>query len=354
MKQCAGMLKSAASTLALMLAAILGLMVSNAEGGQSIRGADPSVLRIDTTYISVQSLNGGIAVRQASSPDALASVTPQQVWSDTQGRGEVWAPEITTDGGRYYIYFSAGVGSAHRMFVISSASPASGYTAETQLALADDKWAIDGTMFTFNSQRWFVWSGWAGDTNVEQNLYITRMSSPTQPTGARYIISQPRESWERVVGDPFINEGPEAIKDPNGQLHIVYSANGSWRDQYCLADLRLRAGGDPTYVWDWYKSNGCLFGSNQSTMMSGWDATLYVNGPGHNTFVLLNGDINTSPPSGSKFPLMFHAVPKGTEYSWGNRFWYTGTFMWWRSITYQRANVPGANTDVGWSLKFFE
>ena len=78
MKQCAGMLKSAASTLALMLAAILGLMVSNAEGGQSIRGADPSVLRIDTTYISVQSLNGGIAVRQASSPDALASVTPNK------------------------------------------------------------------------------------------------------------------------------------------------------------------------------------------------------------------------------------------------------------------------------------
>lgn len=325
-----------------------------AAGQQGIRGADPSVLRVGGTYISVQSTGGGIAVRQASSTDGLSSATARQIWSDSHGLGEVWAPEIVRDGGRYYVYFSAGVGSAHRMYVISSDSPDSGYTAETKLALPDDKWAIDGTMFTFNGQRWFVWSGWAGDTNVEQNLYIARMSSPTTPTGGRYIISQPRESWERVVGNPYINEAPEAIKDPNGQLHIVYSANGSWSDQYCLADLRLRSGGDPTYVWDWYKSNGCLFGSNAATMMKGWDPTLYVNGPGHHTFVLLDGDIATSPPAGPKFPLMFHAVAKGTPYSWENRHWYTGTFCWWGNITYSRANVPGDNNNTGWSLKFFE
>jgi GH43 family beta-xylosidase len=266
----------------------------------------------------------------------------------------VWAPELVLDNGRYYVYFSAGAGAAHRMYVISSAAPDSGYTAETQLPLPDDKWAVDGSLFTFNGQRWFVWSGWAGDTNVEQNIYLVRMSSPTTVTGGRYVVSQPRESWERVVGNPFINEGPEAIKDPNGQLHITYSANGSWSDQYCVADLRLRAGGDPAYVWDWYKSNGCLFGSNRATMMPGWDPTLQVNGPGHHSFVLLGGDINTSPPAGPRFPLMFHAVAKGTPYTWGNRFWYTGTFCWWGNTTYSRANVPGPNTDTGWSLKFFE
>ncbi|BCY08408.1 glycoside hydrolase family 43 protein [Actinoplanes sp. L3-i22] len=326
-----------------------------ADAGQtSLRAADPSVLRVGGTYVGVQSTGAGIAVRQASSPDGLASAAGRTVWTDTGNLGEVWAPEVHFDGGRYYIYFTAGRGSAHRMYVISSATAASGYGGATRLVLPDDKWAIDGTMFVFNGQRWFVWSGWAGDTNVEQNLYIARMSSPTATTGARYVISQPREGWERVVGNPYINEGPEAIRDPNGQLHIVYSANGSWSEQYCLGELRLRAGGDPAYVWDWYKSNGCLFGSNRATMMAGWDPTVTVNGPGHNTFVLLNGDIATSPPAGPRFPLMYHAVPKGTPYAWANRYWYTGTFCWWGNTTYSRANVPGATTDTGFSLKFFE
>ncbi|WP_031081221.1 glycoside hydrolase family 43 protein [Streptomyces sp. NRRL WC-3549] len=347
-----------AAAFALVVMAIAVMSLPSAVPARAeqtgMRAADPSVIRVGGTYVSVQSAGGGIAVRQAPSTAALAAAPARQVWSDTRDLGEVWAPEIVRDGGRYHIYFSAGRGAAHRMYVISSADPDSGYGTETKLRLPDDKWAIDGTLFTFEGQRWFVWSGWEGDTDVEQNLYIARMSSPTTPAGARYVISQPREGWERVVGDPFVNEGPEAVKDPNGQLHLTYSANGSWSDRYCLADLRLRAGGDPTYVWDWYKSNGCLFGSERSTMMPGWDPTLHVDGPGHHSFVLLDGDIAASPPAGPAFPLMFHAVPKGTPYAWENRYWYTGTFCWWGDTTYSRTGVPGAETDTGWSLKFFE
>ncbi len=332
----------------------LGVLLSGpAQAAPPAPIADPSVIRVGSTYYSVESAGGHLYTRSASSPGGLISAERVRIWANT-GLQEVWAPELVRIGGRYYVYFAAGAGAAHRMYVISSNSPTSGYGQPTRMALPDDKWAIDGTAFTFENQLWFVWSGWAGDTNVEQNLYIAKMSSPTTTTGARYVISQPRESWERVVGNPFINEGPEAIKDPNGQLHIVYSANGSWSDQYCLADLRLRKGGNPTYVWDWYKSNGCLFGSNAATMMSGWDPTLHVNGPGHHTFVLLDGDISTSPPAGPRFPSMFHAVPKGTPYTWDNRRWFAGSFAWWGNTTYRRANVPGNPTDTGWSLKFFE
>ncbi|KAK4445724.1 glycosyl hydrolase [Podospora aff. communis PSN243] len=240
------------------------------------------------------------------------------------------------------------------MYVISADQPLGRYSSETKLALPDDQWAIDGLFFVFEGQGWFVWSGWESETqNQEQTLYICRMDSPSQPVGPRFVISQPREPWEQ--GDnPRINEGPQAIVDPDGQLHIVYSANGSWDNKYCLADLRLRRGGDPTNVWDWYKSNGCLFGSHQDRMMKGWDATLFIDGPGHHTFALVDGEVHKSPGGSNHIPFMFHGVDKGTPYSWGNRAWYTGSFVWWGKTTYSRANVPGENTNTGYSFKFFE
>ncbi|MEV5357751.1 glycoside hydrolase family 43 protein [Streptomyces sp. NPDC052693] len=323
-------------------------------GRTTLGGADPSVIKVGELYVAAKSVDGGIAVRTATTLEGIAAAPKRQVWNDTGRLGEVWAPEIVHHDGQYRIYFAAGTGAAHRMYHISSSRPDTGYSPATKVALPDDKWAIDGVPFTFGGQRWFVWSGWAGDTNVEQNLYIARMSSPTAATGGRHIISQPREPWERVVGNPFINEAPQPVVDPDGRLHIAYSANGSWSSDYCIADLRLRAGGDPTYVWDWYKSNGCLFGSRASTMMEGWHPTLYVDGPGHHTFVLPRGDVAAGPPAGPRFPTMFHAVQKGTPYSWANRYWYTGTAVWWGGTTYRRANVPGSPTDVGFGLKFFE
>ncbi|MEU0549878.1 FG-GAP-like repeat-containing protein [Micromonospora sp. NPDC005979] len=322
-------------------------------GRMPIRGADPSVIRVGDTYLSVESGGDGIYLRSAPAVSALGDVAPHRIWTNP-GLPELWAPELVAIGGRYYVYFSAGAGAAHRMYVISSSSPVSGYGSHQKLNLPDDRWAIDGTAFMFDNQLWFAWSGWEATSNVEQNIYLTRMSGPTTPTGPRYRISQPRESWERVEGNPFVNEGPEPVVDPNGQLHIVYAANGSWSDQYCLGDLRLRTGGDPTYVWDWYKSNGCVFGSNEATMMSGYRATRNVNGPGHNSFALLDSNPANGGTAGSRIPFVYHGVPEGMTYKWENRVWYEGAFTWWKTISYARQNVPGANVDTGYSLGMIE
>jgi len=322
------------------------------QGQLAFKGADPSVIRVGSTYYAVDSYGKNIYVRSSSTVDGLGSATRRVVW--TNSLDNIWAPELVRDPltGRFYIFFAPGAGDKKRMYVVESASPDKDYGNEQRMALPDDKWAIDGVSFVYNNQRWFVWSGWVGDSNGEQTLFISRMNSATTTTGSRYVISQPREWWEKADTNPAVNEGPEPIIDPNGQLHIVYSANGSWNVNYCLADLRLRVGGALTYVWDWFKSNGCLFGWNRNLMMPGWDSTLYAKGVGHHSFVLLNGDPNTSPPAGPRFPLMYHGVPKddNPDPFWNGRYWYSGSFAWWGNTTYTR----GATSNTGWSFKFFE
>jgi GH43 family beta-xylosidase len=323
-------------------------------GHLSIKNADPTVIRVDDSYLSAESDGSRIYVRMASSVEGLSRAGRQEVFGNPNGWADVWAPQLIKDGTTYYIYFAARAGSAHRMYSIQSQSPSTGYSAPGLMTLPDDKWSIDGTAFLYNGQRYFVWSGWEGDTNGEQSLFIARMSSPTTVTGARYVISQPREPWEKADVNPptRVNEGPEPIIDPSGQLHIVYSANGSWDINYCLADLRLKAGGDPVSAGDWYKSNGCLFGANANTLMSGWEPALYAKGVGHHSFVLLNGDPNASPPAGEQLPVVYHGVPRSESPKpfWSGRYWYSGTFQWWGDITYTR----GPESNTGWSLKFYE
>jgi GH43 family beta-xylosidase len=314
----------------------------------NIKSADPSVIRLGPNYYSVESDGNNIYVREAPSPRALNNAARVRIWGS---KPNVWAPEIVKVGSTFYVYFAAGNLTDQRMYYVSSTDPTSGYSSAMLMNLPDNKWAIDGVPFQFKKEWWFVWSGWAGDTNVEQNLYIARMSDPTTVTGGRFVISQPRERWERSVGNPYINEAPQPIKDPNGQLHIVYSANGSWSTDSCLAELRLVSGGDPTNARDWYKSNGCLFGAKENLMAKGLDPTLNAKGVGHHSFVLPGGDISASPPSGTASPFMYHAVPNDLKMSWSSRYWYTGTFTWWENSAYCRSR---SDCNTGWSLKFME
>ncbi len=334
-----------------------GIANPSIPGYTGIINADPSVIRVGSTYISVETWNNetAIAMRQASSPAGLGSATPKVI-VQFQGVKSLWAPEIQYINGTFCIYYSADFGLGRKMYFIIF-DPNFNEISANVLNLPNQNQALDGNFFLYKGQGYFVWSDVESDDPNEQNLYLIKMSDPVTATGPSYRISQPHETWERVTGGPpnnWINEAPAPIIDPAGQLHIFYSANGSWTDQYCIADLRLVSGGDPTNVWDWHKSNGCEFGSHAETMMRGWDPTLYVDGPGSHSFVLENGDINTSPPAGTVFPLYYHAVPKGTPYSWANREWFNGGFQWYAGAVYTRCCVPGTTSDSGWGLKFYE
>lgn len=250
-------------------------------------GADPWVLRHrnDVLYCHVNSTNDAVCVRRAASLPALAEEESVLAWRGPEGgrfSRELWAPELHPMEGGWVIYVAAddGDNAHHRMVALvrRHADPVGPYEFHGPLALAPDRWAIDGTLLRHPERGWFyLWSGWEGSQNTAQHLYLCRMTDPLTPAGPRVLISSPVHDWEKLgCGGPDnlpeINEGPQVL-EKNGWVHVVYSAAGSWSDHYCLGLLSLPPGADPLDSSAWRKAPRPVFASTGD-----------IKAPGHASF----------------------------------------------------------------------
>lgn len=288
-------------------------------------GADPSVVYNNGWYYLVQS-DGDIHVTRSRTLTGLGSGTAVTVWRHAASGAlccNIWAPELMLLNGKWYIYFAAddGNNANHRMWVIEStgADPQGTYLAPKKLATTTDRWAIDGTVLRKdNGALYFVWSGWPGTTNTQQNVYIAAMSNPTTLSSDRVLIAEPTNAWERNGGPPYIAEAPQPIVR-NGTITLVYSASGSWTDDYCLGWL-TNTDGNVLNRASWAKSSGCVFSKRD---------TAY--GPGHNSF--------TTSPDGSEHWLLYHANAVSGS-GWGGRSIRAQRFTW------NSNNTPNFGTPV--------
>ena len=240
-------------------------------------GHDPWVIQDNSVYYYCYSHRGHICVNVATTIQEAVQFTGGPVWQpepDQPYSKELWAPELHKLGGRWYIYVAAddGRNENHRMYVLQARTddPTGPFDLAGKIADATDKWAIDATVLEHNNRLYFIWSGWEGDVNVQQNLYIASMKDPLTIDGPRSLISIPEYDWEKI-GTPLINEGPEVLKH-DSDVFIIYSASGSWTDNYCLGQLKL-VGDDPLDPNAWKKKKTPVFGSTGT-----------VFGPGHASF----------------------------------------------------------------------
>ena len=188
---------------------------------------------------------------------------------------ELWAPELHIINDKCYIYVAMddGKNENHRMYVLENDSnnPLDEYKMHGKISDFTNKWAIDGTIINYHNKLYMVWSGWEGDINIAQNLYIAEMSDPFTISSPRRLISSPDEDFERGschgLDSPYINEGPFAYYD-NDDLYILYSGSGSWDVYYCIIALKLD-GKDPLKD-NWIKAKGPFLQSND-----------ILKGPGH-------------------------------------------------------------------------
>jgi GH43 family beta-xylosidase len=260
-------------------------------------GADPWVIRhTDGRYYMTCTGGDRVTVSRSRTLSGLSAGERKTVWAPPRSgpySREIWAPELHFLRGKWYVYFAAddGENANHRMYALENAEPDPFQgTFEMKGKVAppgDDHWAIDGTAFEANGRLYFVWSGWEGDENLEQRLYIAPMSDPWTISGPRVVLSRPEYGWE-TVGHPNVNEGPQAVIH-DGRVHLIYSASGAWTGSYCLGRLTARADRDLLDPASWRKSPDPVFrGANG------------IVAPGHCSFV--------RSPDGAEDWIVYHSA----------------------------------------------
>jgi GH43 family beta-xylosidase len=271
--------------------------------------ADPWVIFHDGYYYYCESRHQDtLWIRKARTLQDMSRDEGMMIWSAPAfgpNSKSVWAPELHLIDGRWYIYYAAddGLNENHRMWVLEglTSDPSGPYRSRGCLETAG--WAIDGTILSLEDNLYFIWSGWPGKENGQQNLYIARMENPWTLASERVLLTRPEHTWEQV--DMPICEGPQILKN-DGQVFLIYSASGSWTADYCLGLLEFE-GGDPLDASNWQK-RGCAFRPTDEV----W-------GLGHCSFV--------KSPDGTEDWIVYHAKSKRKK-GWNDRNVRAQKFSW--------------------------
>ena len=253
-------------------------------------GADPWSIYKDGYYYYTNTLGDRIDIWKTKNLADLKMAERKTIWTPPAGTyysKELWAPEIHFIHGKWYVYFAAddGKNDNHRLYVLenASANPLAGeWLFKGKISDASDKWAIDGSVFEHKEQLYMVWSGWEGDTNGRQDLYIAKLKNPWTIEGKRVKISHPEHEWERHgdLNDPHnpphvdVNEGPQVLEHGE-KLFVIYSASGCWTDFYALGMLTASVNSDLMNAASWKKSSHPVFKQSSENR---------VFAPGHNSF----------------------------------------------------------------------
>lgn len=280
-------------------------------------GPDPWVYQHEDVYYYTHTMGNRIGIYKTNAISELGEVQSRVIWTPPISGSyskNIWAPELHRVGDKWYFYFAADDGDDknHRMFVIENDSedPTVGtWEFKGQITDTSDKWAIDGTIFDYEGQLYFIWSGWRGDDDPGiQQLYIAKMTDPWTIEGERVMISEPTYDWEK---NGLVNEGPQILRNEDNEVFLIYSSSGCWTDDYKLGMLTFNEGGDPLNPEDWQKKSEPVFSKKPEHK---------AYGPGHNSFF--------KSPDGTEDWIIYHANPESGQGCGGNRSTRIQQFQW--------------------------
>jgi GH43 family beta-xylosidase len=173
-----------------------------------------------------------------------------------------WAPEVATDGRRWYLYYSVGHGDRlHQIRVAVADTPLGPYDDAAALTDLDGcAFAIDPHPFRDDDGRWYLFHArdFLTTTNergltvrVGTALVVRELTTMTQLSAEETTVARARCDWQRFAADRMMYgqlcdwhtlEGPFVVKDRN--RYFCLFSGGCWQTStygvdYVAADTVL-------------------------------------------------------------------------------------------------------------------
>ena len=257
--------------------------------------ADPFVTKApDGTYYFTASypavgdaLHGydRIILRKSSTVAGLSSAEEKPVWyahkTGIMAR-HIWAPELHSIGGKWYIFFAAGDSDNVwniRPYVLQCQGDDPYCDEWTEMgrmkALDEDtvsfnSFSLDMTYFSHKDKHYVIWAEIVGDSS----LFMAEInpSEPWKLTSLPILLTKPEYDWEKIRFR--VNEGASVLKT-DSKVYVFFSASGTG-SEYCIGRLSADSEADLMNAVNWEKLPYPVLSTEDLNGESG---------PGHNSFI---------------------------------------------------------------------
>lgn len=263
--------------------------------------SDPYVIYEDGWYYRCFACENGVKLSRAKELWNVGKGEEKLIYDSTKHDAfDTWfAPEVHKIGDRWVVLGAPdNKKGAHAMAALVSDDIFGEYTFGGFLKGLPENNEIDATVFTHNDRLYISFAGYDAKGS---KLLLADFNEDLEVSNS-VVISRPEFDWEKQSYGG-INEGPAVLKK-GPYIHIVYSANDSRLDDYCLGLLTYKSGDilDPA---NW-KKTGPVFSKTED-----------VFGPGHCSFTKV-GDTDY---------IVYHANEVSGS-SWAGRSTWIQPFTW--------------------------
>lgn len=197
---------------------------------------------------------------------------------------DYWAPEVAFADGRFYLYYSAGMGDAqHRLRVAVSERPEGPFIDSGANLTPNEPFAIDASPFRDDDGQWYLYYArdFLGGERPGTALSVAKLEEMTRLSPNAQTVLRATQDWQLYapqremygqVLDWYTLEGPFVVKR-GGRYYCFYSG-GAWTNRsygvsYAVADHPLGPWSEPS--------------ATAPTLLR--TVVGHVIGPGHNSVV---------------------------------------------------------------------